>query len=147
MNARLELKLLGKQDIRLQLDSAYRRNIQQQNENVKKNRYVLSKIIDCIKFCGAFELALRGHEETDDSLNPGIFKGLINFSSELDVALNEHFEKSSVFKGTSKTIQNELLDCMLQVCQDRIKKEISTAKFISVIVDETSDVSNFFKWS
>ena len=93
---------------------------------------------------GAFELALHGHEETDDSLNPGIFKGLINFCS-LDVALNEHFEKSSVFKGTSKTIQNELLDCMLQVCQDRIKKEILTAKFISVIADETSDVSNIFQ--
>ena len=23
----------------------------------------MSKMIDCVKFCGAFELALRGHDE------------------------------------------------------------------------------------
>jgi hypothetical protein len=62
INAQLDFKLLGKQDIRQQLDSAYRRSIEQHNEQVRKNRYVLSKIINCIKFCGVFELALRGHE-------------------------------------------------------------------------------------
>ena len=145
INSQLEFKLLGKQDIRQQLDSAYRESIQKHNEKVKNNRYVLSKIIDCIKFCGAFELALRGHNESEDSLNCGIFRGLINFTSELDTALKKHFEISSVFKGTSKTVQNELLDCMLQICQDQIKMEISKAKFISVIADETTDVSSIFQ--
>lgn len=139
------MKLLGKVDIRQQLDSAYRRNIQQQNEQVRKNRYVLSKIIDCIKFCGAFELALRGHDEKKDSSNPGIFRGLINFSSELDIALKDHFENSVVFKGTSKIIQNELLNCMLAVAQDRIKKEILKAEYVAVIADETTDVANQYQ--
>lgn len=49
-----------------------------------KTRYVLSNIIDCIKFCGEFELALRSQDEKIDSENPGIFKGLVNFSASLN---------------------------------------------------------------
>ncbi|KAK0133198.1 hypothetical protein N1851_031417 [Merluccius polli] len=31
--------------------------------------------------------------------------------------MEEHLENATVFKGTSKTVQNELLDCMLSVNQ------------------------------
>lgn len=97
INATLDFNLLGKVDVRQQLDSAYRHNIKKHNEQVTKNRYVLSKLIDCIKFCGAFELAFRGHCEDDDSLNPGIFKGLVNFSAELDTSLKEHLSTAILF--------------------------------------------------
>lgn len=137
----LEFSLLGKQDIKQQLDSAYRLNIKRQNDQVRKNRYILSKIIDCIKFCGAFELALRGHDESSDSINLGIFRGLIDFSSELDTALREHLSTATVFRGTSKDIQNDLLSCMLHVCHERIKQEVMKADFVPVIADETTDVS------
>lgn len=112
--------------------------------NVKdtSNRYTLSKIIDCIKFCGAFEVLLRGHDGTDESTNPGIFRGLIGFVSELDVIVKEHLGKSTAFKGTSKTIKNELLDFMLNVIQAKIKEEIRQADFISIEADETTDSSN-----
>jgi len=46
-----------------------------------------------------------------------------------------------VFKGTSKDIQNELLDCVLTVCRRQIIKEIGDG-MVSVMADETSDVSN-----
>ncbi|KAK4875482.1 hypothetical protein RN001_011904 [Aquatica leii] len=145
LTAKLGFNLLGKQDIRQQLNSAYRMSIEKHNEEVKNNRYVLSKIINCVKFCGAFELALRGHDEGKHSLNPGVFKGLINFSAELDLALREHLQQATVFKGTSKDIQNDLLSCMLCVCQAHIKKEISASKFVSIISDETSDISNTYQ--
>lgn len=142
LNSILEFNLLGKVDIRQQLDSAFRLNIKRHNEQVTKNRYVLSKIINCVLFCGAFELALRGHDERDDSLNPGVFRGLINFSAELDTSLKDHLTSATVFKGTSKEIQNDLLGCMLTVCQNHIKNEIAKANFVSVISDETTDVSS-----
>ncbi|KAK4879423.1 hypothetical protein RN001_007569 [Aquatica leii] len=145
LTAKLGFNLLGKQDIRQQLNSAYRMSIEKHNEEVKNNRYVLSKIINCVKFCGAFELALLGHDEGKHSLNPGLFKGLINFSAELDLALREHLQQATVFKGTSKDIQNDLLNCMLCVCQAHIKKEISASKFVSIISDETSDISNTYQ--
>ncbi|KAL4088759.1 hypothetical protein QTP88_023843 [Uroleucon formosanum] len=147
INAQLSLKLLGKQDIRQELSSAFRLNIQKYNEQVKENRYILSKIIDCIRFCGAFELALHGHGETADSVNPGVFKGLINFTAELDYALKTHLEKATVFKGISKEIQNDILDCTLTICQIQIKTEINQADFLSIIADETTDVSNYFQMS
>lgn len=109
---------------------------------ISKNRYVLAQIINCIKFCGAFELALRGHDEKDGSANPGIFRGLINFTAELDSALKEHMSEATVFRGTSKDIQNDLLQCMLEVCHEKIKEEIERADYVSVIADETSDVSS-----
>lgn len=102
----------------------------------------MNKIINCITFCGAFEFALRGHDKKPNSENPGVFlRGLINFSSELDTLLERHIENSSVFKGLSKSIQNDLLECCLEVCQQRIKIEIKQAEYISVMADETTDVS------
>jgi hypothetical protein len=110
INSHLSLNLLGKQDSRQQLSSAYRLSIKKYNETVAHNRYILSKIVDRIKCCGAFKLAFRGHNEKSDYVNPGIFHGLINFSVELDNKLKIHIEKSTVFKGLSKVIQNDMLD-------------------------------------
>lgn len=141
----LNLTDIGKINIATQLDSAYRLSIQKHNEQVKKNRYILSKIINCIRFCGAFELALRGHDESDSSNNPGIFRGLIDLVGSLDSEVKNHFDGStnnSAFKGTSKTIQNELLAGMLEVCHEEIKKEIDSAKFVAIIADDITDVSD-----
>lgn len=142
MNNSMNYASLGRVDIRQQLDSAYRKSIRDFNDNVSKNRYILSKIIDCVKFCGLFEVALRGHDESDSSGNPGIFRGLVDFVSELDGIFKEHMEKSSVFKGISKTIQNEILDSMLAVIHCHIKAEIERSDFIAVQCDETTDSSN-----
>ncbi len=91
-----------------------------------KNRYILSKIIDCVKFCGAFELALRGHDETDSSDNPGIFRGLVDFVASLDNVLEEHLKTATVF---------------LSVVKDYILEEVTAADFIAIKADETTDVS------
>ena len=59
----LKLAFFGKTNIAEQLSKAYRDSIILHNLEVGKNRHILSRIIDCIKFCGAFELTLRGHDE------------------------------------------------------------------------------------
>jgi hypothetical protein len=93
----------------------------------------LSEIIDCIKFCGAFELALRGHDETENSGNPGIFLGLVDPVISTGSAVKERTESSSVVKGTSKTVQNKLLE----VCRENIKEELNETKFVALMADET----------
>jgi hypothetical protein len=55
----------------------------------------LSKITDSVKFCGAFELALLGHDETENSEMPGIFLGLVDLVSSVDSAMKEHIENGS----------------------------------------------------
>ncbi|KAL4122795.1 hypothetical protein QTP88_015070 [Uroleucon formosanum] len=56
-----------------------------------------------------------------------------------------HFQNSVVFRGTSKTIQNELLDCILTVARNTILMEINNSDFIAIIVDETTDIANTFQ--
>lgn len=140
LNNMVNLSLLGTADIASQLDSGYRLSIARHNEKVKENRQILSKIIDCIKLCGKFELPLRGHNDPVDSRNPGVFRGLIDFACELDSSLNAHISSSSVFKGTSKTIQNELLESIMEVCKTIIKDQIIKADFLAVMCDETTDI-------
>ncbi|CAH1103808.1 unnamed protein product [Psylliodes chrysocephalus] len=142
INFSTELAFLGTANIAAQLNSTYRQNIIKHNEQVDKNRYVLKRIINCIKFCGKLELVLRGYDENDGSENRGVFGELIDFTSELDSILKEHLKNATVFKGTSKTIQNEILDSMLEVCRNEIREQINKADFLSVQCDETSDISN-----
>ena len=77
-----------------------------------------------IKFCGAFEPALRGHDETSSSDNPGVFLGLVNFTAALDSVLSQHLEAAPLFRGTSKAIQNELLNIMLKLCSAKFKMRL-----------------------
>ncbi|XP_062268110.1 zinc finger MYM-type protein 1-like [Platichthys flesus] len=137
----MKLSLFGRLSIAEQLDEGYRIGIRKHNEEVRKNRHILSRIIDCIKFCGAFELALRGHDESESSDNPGIFRGLVDVVASLDGALKDDLDSATVFKGTSKTVQNELLDCMLAVVREKIISEIQSSDFLSIQADETTDIS------
>ena len=56
------------------LSTGYSANVKKHNETVDRNRHVLNKIIDCIKFCGVHEIPLRGHDEKDSAHNRGVFK-------------------------------------------------------------------------
>lgn len=38
-----------------------------------------------------------------------------------------------------------MLDCILSVCQENILEEIKTAKYVSLIADETTDISSVFQ--
>lgn len=141
MNNVVSLSLLGSVNIKEQLSEAYRLSVCEHNRKVAKNREILSKIIDCIKFCGQFEVSLRGHDERNESENPGIFRGLINFASKFDPVLENHLKTNKAFKGVSKTIQNEILDCLLQIYRDEIKREIRKSSFVAVMADDTTDIS------
>ena len=66
---------------------------------------------------------------------------MVNFTAALDSVLNQNLESATVFKGTSRTVQNELLDSMFTTLQCTIQKEIEQADFVAVIVDDTTDVS------
>lgn len=44
----------------------------------------------------------------------------MDLAASIDTIMQEHLEHTTVFKGTSKTIQNKLLNCMLEVMQGHI---------------------------
>ena len=69
------------------------------------------------------------------------FSGLVDFVASLDNVLEEHLKTATVFKGTSKKVQNELLDCMLSVVRSYIQEEVKNATFVAIQADETTDIS------
>ena len=143
LNCVIDLEMLGKVNMANHMDSAYKQSINKHNETVHKNRDALSKIINIIKFCGKYELPLRGHDEKEGSENPGVFRGLVEYTCSLDSSFETHYNSSTVFKGTSKTIQNELLDGIMHITKEKIKEEVKNSDFLAVMIDETTD--NFDK--
>ena len=87
-------------------------------------------------------MPLKGHDETTQSKNPGVFLGLIDFTCSLDPSLRKHMDSNAAFKGTSKIIQNEILDSIMFVCQDYIKNEISKSNFLAIMTDETMNMQD-----
>jgi hypothetical protein len=56
----VKFNLFGSANILSQLNEDYRVSIQCHSELVGKNRHILGRIVNCIKFCGTHELFLRG---------------------------------------------------------------------------------------
>ena len=116
---------------------------------LQKNRSILACIIKCLELCGRQGIALRGHEESDDTnSNQGNFKALLNFRVESgDKILDEHL-RTCARNATyiSKTAQNDLLDCMKQYMQEKIVQEInqqSCGSIYGIQADEVTDTSNW----
>ena len=137
----VSFNFLGKSCIQIYLSKSYQDSIEKHNEEVRKNRKVLNILIDSVLFCGQQEIALRGHNETENSLNSGGFRSLLRYASKLDKDLESHLEKSKAFLGVSATFQNEILECALKVYKKEVVSQVEQAHFIAVIADETTDIS------
>jgi hypothetical protein len=111
------------------------------NEKVKENRDILKRLIDMTLYLSTQELAFRGHDETETSLNQGNFKELAKLLSTYDEKFKTFLNESSVFSGLSKTIQNELIESITKVIIKTIELEVDKSICFSWQVDETTDIS------
>lgn len=102
MDSCLKLSAFGRVNIAKQLDESYRIAVRRHNDEVSKNRRILARLIDCVKFCGVFELTLQGKDESEGSSNSGIFHGLVDLMALLNKVFEELLKTATVFKGTSK---------------------------------------------
>ncbi|KAJ4447754.1 hypothetical protein ANN_09762 [Periplaneta americana] len=89
------------------------------------------------------ELAFRGHDESSTSINRGNYVELLKYTAEYDPLLKAHLETSTVFKGVSNRIQNDLIEAVAK----SLLEEIKLANYVAVLVDETTDVSNTAQFS
>ncbi|XP_065673955.1 zinc finger MYM-type protein 1-like [Hydra vulgaris] len=65
---------------------------------------------------------------------------MVSYTATLDSVLSDHLKDSKITKNTSKTNQNDILECMYKIHR-KIKREIDKARFVSLQADETTDVS------
>lgn len=136
----IQLATFGKSRIDFQLDNQNRLSVLKYNEKVKENREVLKRLIDIVCHIGKRELALRGHNESDSSVDRGNYVELVHLLKKYDHTLNSHLQDSTVFTGLSNRIQNDLIESVSNIIMKEIKEEVRNTPFVAVIVDETTDV-------
>jgi len=96
------------------------------NENVRKNRLELSKIIDVVLLLGEQEMAFRRHDESSTSINKSNFREVFNLVIQQNEELFSHYNNvNNVFTGHSNTIQNEVIHCIYKYILDEIKSDIN----------------------
>ena len=55
--------------------------------------------------------------------------------------LKDHLQHATVFKGTSKMNQNEVLYCIYHVYGENILEEIKSSIYVAIKADKTTDCS------
>ena len=113
---------------------------------VEHNRMILRRLIDIILFLSKQNMAFRGHHEYralgQPSVNEGNFLELCKLVAKYDAVLATHiFATKTTHMYLSPDIQNDLIHALSESTRNVVLKKISTAKFYSVIVDESRDCS------
>ena len=129
---------------------ARREEIERHNEEVRQNREMLRTLFEAVRYSAKQELPFRGHDESSASLNKGNYRGLLECLAKFDsvferrfhgrLADSERVSGGRVFPGVSADIQNDLIECIDMIIQDQIDKEIQECTFLTIQVDETTDV-------
>jgi hypothetical protein len=118
------------ESVQSQLSKAY-------NDKIRQNRSALAAIVKTIAVCGRQNIPLRGH--TDDRSN---FIALLQYRSECDDNLRTHLASCP---GNAKYISHDIQNELIQLCGEQILSSIvdecRQARFFSLIVDETTDIS------
>lgn len=111
------------------------------NTEVSKNRHYMKRLIDIVVFLGVHEISYRGHCEKKTQSYRGNYVDLLNFTADIDPSIKNFLSENNLFKGTSMTIQNDLIEAVADVVKQRIKNEIQQVKFVSLQIDEASDAT------
>ena len=117
-------------------------------EEILKNRFIMKSLADAVLVCGRQNLSLRGHRDdrTFDAClgNKGNFLALVDFSVRSgNKTLGHHLEtaaRNAVY--TSKTTQNDLIECIGDHIRDTLLTDVKKARWYSILCDEVVDSGN-----
>lgn len=112
---------------------------------------VLERLMKITLFLSKHNLAFRGSSDKFFTENNGNFLGLVELLGEYDETLKEHLRRI-ISKDVSdhycgKIIQNELIELMARKTREDILEKLKSAKYYSLILDCTPDISHTEKMS
>lgn len=116
-------------------------------EQVFKNREIVKQLIDITLYLGRHGLAFRGHCEGWCDQNKGNFKDLIILISKYSPIMAQYVAEIKIQKHKSECSfiswrkQNLLIDTISECIATFIDDEIVGARFFSISIDSTFDIS------
>ena len=114
-------------------------------KTIQDNRQYVKYILEVILFCGQQGVALRCHREvndSDNSTNIGNFLSFVQLHARHIDLLRERIEsgpKNASLLGHH--YQNSMLTVLAECALEYIISEVKSARYYTIIVDETKDVS------
>ena len=111
---------------------------------------MLRTLSEAVLYLSRQELPFKGHDESSTSLNGGNYSELLESIAKFDIVFERRLhgkvakserDNAAVFTGVSGDTQNNLIECIDSVIQDQVDEEVQQCTFLSVQVDETTDVS------
>jgi Mor family transcriptional regulator len=128
----------------IQLSQEAERAVSQREELIRRNRLVLQRIFNVIRFIARLSLPFRGHDESEQSTNRGVFLELIHYLAENgDNVLVDHLkEASGNATYMSPSSQNECIEIIGTQLRKEIISRVKRAGVYTVMMDETTDCSH-----
>lgn len=127
-----------------QLSEEAARAHSQRDRQIQRNRSIIQRIFNVVRFLGRLSLPFRGHDESDQSLNRGVFRELISYLADHgDLVLKDHLSEAAANATyLSPNSQNEMICIVGQHIQLEIVDQVKKAGVFTVMMDETTDVSH-----
>ncbi|XP_063819320.1 zinc finger MYM-type protein 1-like [Pseudophryne corroboree] len=115
----------------------------------QKEKYwqqILERLIALVRVLGIQNLAFRGTNEKLHTAGNGNFLKFIEYLALFDPVMDEHIrkirDKETYVHYLGKDIQNELIQLLSNIIKEEILKSAQAAKYFSIIIDCTPDVSH-----
>ena len=125
-----------------QLSHMREADINRRQQEIARNRLIVTHLLEIIKFIAMQNLPFRGHDEGRSSTNRGNFLELVHYQAKYDSVLQQHLNNGSRNSTyLSPDIQNQLIEAMANEVLNTIVQQVKDAKFYSILVDEMADIA------